>query len=211
MKNFSTRKSAEITGTPERAGTSRVQGNKKKGKPGDENPFGLLSYEEDDEDEDMKEVQDATQERVVLRDSTEGATEEKGMYPLFAPPSAKGIHLNKPNITDEVNVIQGTQQLETGAFSSTATVNEERGRNRNKMTTTEETTKKAASTRSGRKGKGPKRVAATEEEGTLATAMITEATTATEVSKVDSTEGLTLPKEGLEGEDTSGKVPHVTI
>ena len=143
MKNFSTRKSAEITRTPERAGTSRVQGNIKKGKPGDENPFGLLSYEEDDEDEEMKEVQDATHEGVFPRDSTEGATtEEKGMYPLFAPPSAKGICLKKPNITDEVNVIQGTQQLETGACPSTATEIEERGRNRNKMITTEETTKK---------------------------------------------------------------------
>ena len=103
MKNFSTRKSAEITRTPERAGTSREQGNIKKGKPGDENPFGLLSYKEDDEDEEMKEVQDETYEGVVLRDSTEGATEEKGMYPLFAPPSAKGIRLKKPNITDNKN------------------------------------------------------------------------------------------------------------
>jgi hypothetical protein len=41
--------------------------------------------------------------------------------------------------------------------------------------------------------------------------MMTEATTATEVSKGDSTEGLTLPDEGKGGEDTSGKVPHVTI
>jgi len=91
MKNFSTRKSAEITRTPERAGTSREQGNIKKGKPGDENPFGLLSYKEDDEDEEMKEVQDETHEGVVLRDSTteEATTEEKGMYPLFALSSVK--------------------------------------------------------------------------------------------------------------------------
>jgi len=50
MKNFSTRKSAEITSTPERAGTSRVQGNIKKGKPGDENPFEALAGEDDNED-----------------------------------------------------------------------------------------------------------------------------------------------------------------
>jgi len=96
MKNFSTRKSAEITSTPERAGTSRVQGNIKKGKPGDENPFESLADEDNDDDEEMKEVQDATHGGVSLRDATEGATaEEKGMYPLFAPPSAKGSRLKK--------------------------------------------------------------------------------------------------------------------
>ena len=50
MKNFSTRKSEEITSTPERAGTSRVQGNIKKGKPGDVNPFGALADEDYDDD-----------------------------------------------------------------------------------------------------------------------------------------------------------------
>ena len=213
MKTFNTRKSAEITRTPERAGTSRVQGNIKKGKPEDGNPFGSLSDEDDDADEEMKEVQDATHVGVSLRDAMEGATsEEKGMYPLFAPSSAKGSRLKTPNITNDVNVIQGTQQGETGVSPSTATVNEGRGRNRTKLITTEETTKKSASTRSsGRKGKGSKGGVATEEEGTLATGMMTEATTATEGRKGDNTEGVTLPNEGKEGVDTSGKVPHVTI
>ena len=213
MKTYNTRKSAEITGTPERAGTSRVQGNIKKGKPEDGNPFGSLSDEDDDADEEMKEVQDATHVGVSLRDAMEGATsEEKGMYPLFAPSSARGSRLKTPNITNDVNVIQGTQQGETGVSPSTATVNEGRGRNRTKLITTEETTKKAASTRSsGRKGKGSKGGVATEEEGTLATGMMTEATKATEGRKGDNTEGVTLPNEGKEGVDTSGKVPHVTI
>jgi hypothetical protein len=41
--------------------------------------------------------------------------------------------------------------------------------------------------------------------------MTTEATTAKEGSKGDSTEGLTHTNEGKEGEDTPGKVPQVTI
>ena len=190
-----------------------MQGNIKKGKPGDENPFELLSYEEDDEDKEMKEVEEVTHEGVVLRDSTkEGVTaEEKGTYSLFAPPTAKGSRLKKPNITKDVNIIKVIQQGETGVLQSTATVNEESGRNRNKLKATEERKQKQQSTISSeRKGKGSKGGAATE-EGTLATATTTEATTATLGSKGDSTEGLTLPKEGKEGEDTSGKVPHVTI
>jgi len=80
MKNFSTRKSEEITSTPERAGTSRVQGNIKKGKPGYGNPFGALDDEDYDEDEEMKEVKDATHGGVLLRDATEGSTAgEKGI------------------------------------------------------------------------------------------------------------------------------------
>ena len=132
MKNLSTRKSAEITSTPEQAGTSRVQGVIKKGKPGDGNPFEALANEDNNDDEEMKEAQDATHGGVSLRDATEGATaKEKGMYPLFAPPSAKGSRLKTPNITNDGKVIQGTQQGETGAFTFTATVNEEKGRNRN--------------------------------------------------------------------------------
>ncbi len=143
MKNLSTRKSAEITSTPEQAGTSRVQGIIKKGKPGDENPFEALANKDNNDDEEMKEVQDATHRGVTLRDATEGATaKEKGMYPLFAPPSARGRCSKTPNITKDANVIQGTHQGETGVLLSTETVNEERGRNRNKLTTTEETTKK---------------------------------------------------------------------
>ena len=139
MKTFNIRKIAEITRTPERAGTSHVQGNIKKGKPGDENPFESLADKDNDDDKEMKEVQDATHEGVSLRDATEGATaEEKGVYPLFAPPNAKGSQLKKPNIPKDVNVIKGIQQGETGVLLSTATVNEERGQNRNKLITTEE-------------------------------------------------------------------------
>ena len=83
MKTFNTRKSAEITRTPEQAETSRMQGNIKKGKTGDENPFGPLSDEDDDDYKEMKEVQDATHGGVSIWDATEGATaEEKGMYSL---------------------------------------------------------------------------------------------------------------------------------
>ena len=213
MKTFNTRKSAEITSTPERAETSRVQGNIKKGKPGDGNPFGSLSDDYDDDDEEMKEVHDANHGRVSLRDATEGATaEEKGIYPLFAPPSAKGRRSNKPKNTKKVNDIKVVQQGET-ELPPTATVNEEGGRSRNNTTTTEETTKKAASTRlrRGSKVTGSNRGGATDDDGTLATAMMTEATTATEGSKGDGTEGGTLPNDEKEGEDTSGTAPRVQI
>jgi hypothetical protein len=47
----------------------------------------------------MKEVQDATHGVVSLREAMDEATvEEKGIYPLFAPPSAKSHSLKKPNI-----------------------------------------------------------------------------------------------------------------
>jgi len=212
MKNFSSRKSEEITSTPERAGTSRVQGNIKKGKPGYGNPYGALADKDYDDDEEMKEVQDATHGGVSLRDATEGSTaEEKGIYSLFAPPSAKGIRLKLPNIIKDVNVIKEIQQGETGALQSTATVNKGSGRNRIKLKPADERKLKRQSTISSeRKGKGSKGGAATE-EGTLATVTTTEAITTTLGSQGDSTEGLTLPKEGKEDEGTSGKMPHVTI
>ena len=91
MRIFNTRKSAEITRTPERAETSRVQGNIKKGKPGYGIPFGSLSDEDDDDDAEMQDGQDSNHGSVTLRDATAEATvKEKGIYPLFAPPSEKG-------------------------------------------------------------------------------------------------------------------------
>jgi hypothetical protein len=131
MKTYTSRKSAEITRTPERAETSRVQGNTKKGKPGDGNPFGTLSDEDDDDDddddEDMKEGQEATHGSVSKRDATEGATaEEKGVYPLFAPPSVKGRRPKKSHNTKEGNDINDEQQGET-EVRSTEIVHKEGG------------------------------------------------------------------------------------
>ena len=232
------RKSEEIADTPNRVGISnRIQGKDKRGKssdsnffealsnqdddeeeekekiPGKKNPYGSFIVKDNDNDKEMKEAQDATQVVVSLQDVMDGATvEEKGIYPLFAPPSAKSRSQKNPNIINEVNAGQELQLEETGLSLSTATVNEGRGRNKSKLITTEGTTKKAAPTRSsGRKAKGSKGGTATEKEGTLATDMMTEATTATEGSKGDSTERLTFLNEGKEGEDTSGTVPHVPI
>jgi hypothetical protein len=101
MKLFNTRKSAEITSTPERAVTSRVQGHGKKGKSVDGNSFGALSDKDnnDNNNADMPDAQDGNHKRATQRKVTAATTTDgkKGIYHLFSPTSEKDRGSKKIN------------------------------------------------------------------------------------------------------------------
>jgi hypothetical protein len=220
MKTFNTRKSAEITSTPERAVSSRVQAHGKKGKSVDGNPFEALSDEDDEEDADMTAVQDGNLKRATHRKATEATTteEKRGVYPLFAQTRVKVQGSNNK---------KKQQQEETDSSHTATTEDEEGGRSKinksttgvvtrarreTELTTTEQLTKKVASTRaSGSKGKGPKGSETMEGDETWATVTTTESTTAGKGSLGGDMQGSKQLQLVKETDDTSGTVPHVPI
>ena len=132
MKTFNTRKSADITSTPERSVSSRIQAHGKKGKFADGNHFDALYNEDDEED---------TEKKATITE------EKKGVYPLFVQTHGKvqqESNNKKKQQQEETDSLltATTEDVEGGRELSTASVKEEGGRIRNKLTTTGGKTKK---------------------------------------------------------------------